>query len=348
MTSDSNAPAHAGSGDAAARTDSGDAAARAESGDAPANAGCGDFGGNGSGDARRDQSAEEFESRLRTDGGTSEASTGQSNSAGTGRADETAENEVSDPILRVEGVRKSFGGVVANEGVTFGVERGSITGLIGPNGAGKSTLFNCITGFYEPDAGTVAVDGADVTGGPPHEVARRGLIRSFQTPRKPEGMTVREALLVGPQRQTGESITGILRHGDRVEREEREALARADELLARFGIDHLAGAPATELSGGQTKLVELARAMMAEPDLLLLDEPVAGVNPTLANKLKRFLRELNDDGVTFLIVEHDMGFIMDLADTIVVLDRGSVLTSGTPEEIRSDERVIDAYLGGGR
>ena len=130
-------------------------------------------------------------------------------------------------------------------------------------------------------------------------------------------------------------------------REERAGLQRAEELLARFGIDHLATAPATELSGGQTKLVELARAMMADPELLLLDEPVAGVNPTLAGRLKGFLRELNDEGVTFLIVEHDMPFVMDLADRIVVLDRGSVLTTGTPAEIRADDRVIDAYLGGG-
>ena len=250
-------------------------------------------------------------------------------------------------VLHVEDVRKAFGGVVANERVTFGVRSGEIVGLIGPNGAGKSTLFGCITGFYEPDGGTVRVNGTDATSDPPHEIARRGLIRSFQTPRKPEGMTVREALLVGPQRQTGESIRGILAAPDRVSREERAGLQRAEELLARFGIDHLATAPATELSGGQTKLVELARAMMADPELLLLDEPVAGVNPTLAERLKGFLRELNDEGVTFLIVEHDMPFVMDLADRIVVLDRGSVLTTGTPAEIRADDRVIDAYLGGG-
>ncbi|MFB6194476.1 MAG: ABC transporter ATP-binding protein [Halobaculum sp.] len=250
--------------------------------------------------------------------------------------------------VHVEGIRKAFGGVVANEDVTFGVPEGTITGLIGPNGAGKSTLFGCVTGFLEPDAGTVRLDGEDVTGLPPHEIARRGLVRSFQTPRKPEGMTVREALLVGPQHQTGESIRGILSAPDRVRAEERAALDRADELLTRFGIDHLAGAPATELSGGQTKLVELARAMMADPDLLLLDEPVAGVNPTLAEQLKGFLRELNAEGVTFLIVEHDMPFVMDLADRIVVLDRGSVLTVDTPAAVRDDDRVIDAYLGGGR
>ena len=253
---------------------------------------------------------------------------------------------VTDPVVSVSGVSKSFGGVTANDEASFEIQRGSITGLIGPNGAGKSTLFNCITGVYQPDEGQIAVNGTDVTGNRPHEIATRGLIRSFQTPRKPEGMTVREALLVGPQAQTGESIAGILRHPDRVASEERESLDRAAQLLERFGIDHLAGAPATELSGGQTKLVELARAMMAEPEILLLDEPVAGVNPTLAERLKSVLRGLNDDGVTFLIVEHDMSFIMDLADRIVVLDRGSVLTTGSPETVRDDDRVIDAYLGG--
>lgn len=252
-----------------------------------------------------------------------------------------------EPVLAVENVRKAFGGVVANESVTFDVHDREIVGLIGPNGAGKSTLFGCVSGFLRPDAGSVRLNGTDVTGDPPYEIARRGVIRSFQTPRKPEGMTVREALLVGPQGQTGESIRGVLTAPDRVAREERAGLDRADELLSRFGIDHLASAPATELSGGQTKLVELARAMMAEPELLLLDEPVAGVNPTLANQLKGFLQELNADGVTFLVVEHDMPFVMDLADRIVVLDRGFVLTTGTPAAIRADERVIDAYLGGG-
>jgi len=217
-------------------------------------------------------------------------------SAETGRVTDGARTDRPDPLLRVEGLSKSFGGLTANDGVSLAVERGSITGLIGPNGAGKSTLFDCITGYHEPDAGTVRLDGVGVTGAPPHEIARQGLIRSFQTPRAPEGMTVREAMMVGA----------------------------ADQL------------------------VELARATMTDPDVLLLDEPVAGVNPTLAEKLKGFLRELNDDGITFLIIEHDMGFIMDLADTIVVLDQGSVLVEGPPEAVRNDERVVDAYLGGPR
>lgn len=253
-----------------------------------------------------------------------------------------------DPLLRVEGVTKRFGGLTPNDDITMEVAEGSITGLIGPNGAGKSTLFNCITGFYEPDAGSVYVAGTDVTGMAPHEIAQQGLVRSFQTPRKPEGMTVREAVMVAPNDQTGESILPLFFDGATVRREERELLERAERTLERFEIGHLATAPATDLSGGQMKLVELARATMTDPDLLLLDEPVAGVNPTLAEKLKRFLRDLNDDGVTFLIIEHDMSFIMELADTVVVLNQGSVLTTGPPDTVQTDERVIDAYLGGPR
>jgi branched-chain amino acid transport system ATP-binding protein len=251
-----------------------------------------------------------------------------------------------DPVLVAEGLHKRFGGLVATDDASLEVQRGTITGLIGPNGAGKSTLFNLVSGFYEPDAGSVTVNGTDVTGQKPHERVDSGMVRTFQTPRKPEGMTVREAMLVGPQNQTGESIFALFTEPDQVRLEESEALTRADAMLKRFGIAHLAGEPATELSGGQMKLVELARAMMADPDLLLLDEPVAGVNPTLANKLRAFIRQLNQDGVTFLIIEHDMSFIMRLADPIIVLDQGHVLGEGSPEAVRNDERVIDAYLGG--
>ena len=265
-----------------------------------------------------------------------------------------------DPVLVAEGLHKRFGGLVATDDASLEVQRGTITGLIGPNGAGKSTLFNLVSGFYEPDAGSVTlrperwdddteawtVEEHDVSGRPPHKRVDSGMVRTFQTPRKPEGMTVREAMLVGPQNQTGESIFALFTEPEQVRLEESEALTRADAMLERFGIAHLAGEPATELSGGQMKLVELARAMMADPDLLLLDEPVAGVNPTLANKLREFIRQLNQDGVTFLIIEHDMSFIMRLADPIIVLDQGHVLGEGSPEAVRNDERVIDAYLGG--
>ena len=253
----------------------------------------------------------------------------------------------SDAVLRTENLRKSFGGLVATDDVSIAVERGTITGIIGPNGAGKSTLFNLISGFYEPDAGSVYVDGTEVTGAKPHEVAAEGLVRTFQTPRKLEGMTVREAMLVGPQRQLGESVTALFTSPGDVREQESRNLERAAAMLERFEIGHLARQPATDISGGQLKLVELARAMLAEPDVLLLDEPVAGVNPTLANKLAAFIRELNDEGITFLVIEHDMGFIMDIADPIIVLNQGAVLMEGHPEDVQRDERVIDAYLGGG-
>ncbi len=252
-----------------------------------------------------------------------------------------------DAVLRVDDLQKSFGGLTATDHATFEVERGTITGLIGPNGAGKSTLFNLISGFYEPDGGTVTVNGADVTGMEPYEVAEHGLIRTFQTPRKLEGMTVREAMLVGPRNQPGESFITLFTSPSTVAESEAANLSEAERILEEFEIDHLATQPATDISGGQMKLVELARAMLAEPEVLLLDEPVAGVNPTLAKKLKTQIRRLHREGTTFVLIEHDMEFVMDLADPIIVLDQGSVLTEGTPEAVRDDERVISAYLGGG-
>ena len=257
------------------------------------------------------------------------------------------DEERSETVLEVENLRKEFGALVAADDATFDVERGTITGLIGPNGAGKSTIFNLISGFYEPDAGTVRLNGDDVTGIEPYKIANRGLIRTFQTPRKLEGMTVREAMLIGPQRQPGESFHKLFTAPGAVGERERANMADVERILEEFEIDHLARQPATDISGGQMKLVELARAMLAEPEILLLDEPVAGVNPTLANKLADQIRRLHEQGTTFLLIEHDMSFIMSLADPIVVLDQGSVLMEGTPEEVRTDERVADAYLGGG-
>jgi len=250
-------------------------------------------------------------------------------------------------VLRVDGLRKAFGGLVATDDASFEVERGTITGLIGPNGAGKSTLFNLISGFYEADAGKVTVNGTDVTDLEPYQIANHGLIRTFQTPRKLEGMTVREAMLVGPQNQPGESFIKLFTAPGEVADAEANNLADAQRILEEFEIDHLATQPATQISGGQMKLVELARAMLADPDILLLDEPVAGVNPTLANDLRDQIQRLHEQGTTFLIIEHDMDFIMNLADPIIVLNQGSVLRTGSPESVRNDQRVIDAYLGGG-
>ena len=251
-----------------------------------------------------------------------------------------------EPLLRVTELEKSFGGLTATDHASFSVEAGTITGLIGPNGAGKSTLFNLISGFLTPDAGTVQIAGRDLTGAAPAAVAAAGCIRTFQTPRPLSGMTVREALLIGPQQQVGEAPLALFRTPAAVTATERENLDAVETIAAEFAIDHLLDAPATDLSGGQLKLVELARAMLARPDLLLLDEPVAGVNPTLRNTLATHIERLHAEGVTCCIIEHDMEFIMRLADPIIVLDRGRVLMEGTPAAVRSDPRVIDAYLGG--
>ena len=252
-----------------------------------------------------------------------------------------------DVVLRVDNLQKSFGALTATDHATFEVERGTITGLIGPNGAGKSTIFKLISGFYEPDGGTVTVNGTDVTGFSPSEVSDHGLIRTFQTPRKLEGMTVREAMLVGPRNQPGESFLKLFTSPGAVAASERANLEDVEQILAEFEIDHLSTQPATKISGGQMKLVELARAMLAEPEILLLDEPAAGVNPTLRNKLAEQIRRLNEQGTTFLLIEHDMEFVMKLADPVIVLDQGSVLMEGGPRAVQSDQRVIDAYLGGG-
>ena len=257
-----------------------------------------------------------------------------------------AEMDKHDAVLRVEDLQRTFGALVATDHATFAVERGTITGLIGPNGAGKSTIFNLVSGFYEPDGGRVELSGTDVTGMEPHEVADHGLIRTFQTPRKLEGMTVREAMLVGPRKQPGESFLKLFTSPGAVAKAESKNLADVNRILEEFEIAHLATQPATKISGGQMKLVELARAMLTEPEILLLDEPAAGVNPTLRNKLVEQIRRLNEQGTTFLLIEHDMEFVMRLADPVIVLDQGSVLMEGPPDAVQSDDSVIDAYLGG--
>ena len=262
------------------------------------------------------------------------------------RTYEGANMEKDDVVLRVEGLKKSFGGLTATDDVSFAVERGSITGMIGPNGAGKSTLFNLVSGFYDLDAGRVFVGDTEVTGKAPHEIAKNGLVRTFQTPRRLEGMTVREAMLVGPRPQVGESIVPLFTSPSTVREQEREHIARVEEWLERFEIGHLADQPSTDLSGGQLKLVELARAITTDPDVLLLDEPVAGVNPTLANDIKRFVRELNEEGQTFLIIEHDMHVVFSLARTVTVMAQGGVIAEDTPENIKGDPKVQEAYLGG--
>lgn len=251
-------------------------------------------------------------------------------------------------ILRVEGLEKHFGGITAVDGASFEVERGTLTGLIGPNGAGKSTTFNCITGSHTPDGGKVLFDGRDITGIEPFDAAHEGLVRTFQIPRELAEMTVLENLMLAPMAQSGEKVWRSVTPGVRnqVIEEEGDVLEQAWETLEFFDIGHLAEEFAGNLSGGQRKLLELARALMTEPDMLLLDEPFAGVNPTLQNKLLEHIHQLKDEGYTFLIVEHDMDVIMNNCERVLVMHQGEILADGTPDEIRADERVIEAYLGG--
>jgi branched-chain amino acid transport system ATP-binding protein len=252
---------------------------------------------------------------------------------------------VTDPILEVEDVERYFGGITALDHATFDVEPG-ITGLIGPNGAGKSTMFDCITGFLEPHGGTVRFRGEDVTDERPPAVAERGLVRTFQIPRELPEMTVRENLALAPTHQSGERLVTTWTRGGDYYADEEAAQRRAVEMAQRLEIDHLLDSPAGDLSGGQRKLLELARALLTEPDLVLLDEPLAGVNPTLENKILDHIQRLESEGYSFLFIEHDIDVIMEYCQEVIVMHQGAVLTSGAPGAVRSDERVVEAYLGG--
>jgi branched-chain amino acid transport system ATP-binding protein len=246
--------------------------------------------------------------------------------------------------LQVRDVVRAFGGVRAVDGASLDVEAGSITGLIGPNGAGKSTLFNCVSGFLRPQSGRVLLDGNRIDRRPPHRIARAGLVRTFQTPRALTRMTVLENVMLAAPRNGGERLAGSLARSAR--RREHEVRARASELLGLVQLDGHAAALAGTLSGGQRKLLELVRALMAEPRILLLDEPMAGVSPTLRVELLEHILALRQrDGITLLIVEHDLDFVMRASDTVIVMNNGRVITQGSPNEVRADERVVDAYLG---
>jgi branched-chain amino acid transport system ATP-binding protein len=279
-----------------------------------------------------------------SESGRDEAASGSATDAtvGPGLADG------SSAPLRVEGLRKTFGGITAVDGASFGIEEGQLTGLIGPNGAGKSTTFNLITGFHQPDAGRVYLHDEDVTGRPPYELADRGLVRTFQIARELSEMTVLENMMLAPQGQSGETLWRSVAPGARrqVVSDERAALEQVWETLEFFEIDHLAEEYAGSLSGGQRKLLELARALMADPDVLLLDEPFAGVNPSLEERLLDHVHRLRDQGYTFLLVEHDIELIMENCARVIVMHQGSILADGDPESVRGDERVIEAYLGG--
>jgi ABC-type branched-subunit amino acid transport system ATPase component len=243
-------------------------------------------------------------------------------------------------LLEVEGVSKAFGGLRALDGATFSVADGEIAGLIGPNGSGKTTLFNVMTGYERPDAGEVRFRGRPITDAGPDRVFALGIGRTFQLTRIFARLTVLENMLVATQRHEG-WLRSVLRvAGSASER------ARALELLDFVGIAGLVDLPAGNLSYGQRKLLELAYVLVADPAVILLDEPAGGVNPSLIHHIADRIRELNRAGKTFLVVEHDMEFVMDLCARITVLDQGRVITTGSPDEVRNDPRVLDAYLGG--
>lgn len=248
-------------------------------------------------------------------------------------------------MLSVQGVVKAFGGFRALNGCVLEVKPGGITGIMGPNGAGKSTLFNVIAGLIAPDEGEVRLEGEDVGGLAPHRLAARGLVRTFQISRELGELSVLENMLLGQQRQSGERVAFAFFGRRGVREEEARAIEKARALLEQVDLWRLANEPARNLSGGQKKLLEISRALMLDPKIILLDEPTAGVSPLMSRKLGETIAKLRDAGITFAIIEHDMDMIAELCDPIYVLAEGRTLTSGTFREVAANAEVMRAYLG---
>ena len=252
------------------------------------------------------------------------------------------------PILEAREVVKRFGGIRAVNGASLDVREGSITALIGPNGAGKTTFFNVITGFYRPDGGRALFHGDPILGSSPHAIARLGMVRTFQITKALARMPVIDNMTLAAPDQPGEHLLNVILRPREVRRREAEVHEQAIELLGVFDLAGLADEYAGTLSGGQRKLLELARALMTRPRLLLLDEPMAGINPTLGRRLLDHMQRLRaDEGVSFLFIEHDMEVVMNHSDRVIVMAEGRVIADGEPQEVRSDQAVIDAYLGSG-
>lgn len=249
-----------------------------------------------------------------------------------------------DPILTADNIRREFGGIVAVDVDHFEVQKGSITALIGPNGAGKTTFFNLLTGFDQPNSGQWNFNGKEMNGVASHRTAALGMVRTFQLTKSLTKLSVIENMRLGATDQKGEKwwngLFAAVWKG-----QEAEITRRADELLTRFKMDHMRDEYAGSLSGGQRKLLEMARALMTNPTLVMLDEPMAGVNPALKQSLNQHIRGLRDDGMTVLFVEHDMDMVHDISDWVIVMAEGRIIAEGTPDDISSNPAVIDAYLG---
>ena len=248
------------------------------------------------------------------------------------------------PILTADNIRREFGGIVAVDVDHFEVQKGSITALIGPNGAGKTTFFNLLTGFDQPNSGQWNFNGKAMNGVASHRTAALGMVRTFQLTKSLTKLSVIENMRLGATDQKGEKwwngLFAAVWKG-----QEAEITRRADELLTRFKMDHMRDEYAGSLSGGQRKLLEMARALMTNPTLVMLDEPMAGVNPALQQSLNQHIRGLRDDGMTVLFVEHDMDMVHDISDWVIVMAEGRIIAEGTPDDISSNPAVIDAYLG---
>jgi len=257
--------------------------------------------------------------------------------------DETPGSAKPDPVLVADGVVRTFGGLRAVDVEHLEIQRGAITALIGPNGAGKTTFFNLLTHFDSPDEGTVTFDGESTSGVQSHELAARGMVRTFQLTKVLAKMSVLDNMKLAAQAQTGESMWRALLNGWRGQ--EREVEAQALQVLDEFNMTHMKDEFAGALSGGQRKLLEMARAMMAKPRLIMLDEPMAGVNPALTQSLLGHVKRLRAEGITVMFVEHDMDVVQDISDWVVVMAEGQVIAEGPPRAIGANTAVIDAYLG---